>query len=118
MTLTRYICVPKAMLAHSRTSRFPTPLWLQECLEAGEKDTIRTECSTALSWLASKQDMQSRLTLHDDPALLTSDVKKRQDTLARVCDPLIAKAKAARAAKAKAAAAAASAAAAAAKEKA
>ncbi|KAK9813890.1 hypothetical protein WJX73_003481 [Symbiochloris irregularis] len=56
-----------------------------------DKDKVVSECNAALSWLQQKQDLQAGLRKTDDPVLLAADIKKKTETLSRVCHPLMSK---------------------------
>lgn len=47
------------------------------------------EASKALSWLHEKQEAQASLAKTDVPILTAADIKKRQDTLQRVAEPIV-----------------------------
>lgn len=50
---------------------------------------VVSECNAALSWLEQKQALQAGLRKTDDPVLLAADIKKKTETLSRVCHPLM-----------------------------
>ncbi len=52
---------------------------------------VANECRKALDWLDSKQQLQSTLSKTEEPVLLTNDIKKKEDTLVRFCDPILSK---------------------------
>lgn len=47
------------------------------------------ECSSALGWLEEKENHQKTMRKTDDPVLVTSDIKKKQETLVRVAEPVM-----------------------------
>ena len=47
------------------------------------------EANKALEWLAEKQRLQGTLRKTDDPVLLSSDMKKKEDTLVRFAEPIL-----------------------------
>ena len=47
------------------------------------------ESQAALAWLKEKQELQARLGAHEDPVLVSGDIKKKEDTLRRVADPIL-----------------------------
>ena len=47
------------------------------------------ESQAALAWLKEKQELQARLGAHEDPVLVSADIKKKEDTLRRVADPIL-----------------------------
>lgn len=49
------------------------------------------EATKALEWLAEKQRLQEGLRKTDDPILMSADIKKREDTVVRFCDPILSK---------------------------
>ena len=49
------------------------------------------EANRALAWLAEKTQLQAQAAKHDDPVLLSSDVRKKEDTLKRVAEPILTK---------------------------
>ncbi len=46
------------------------------------------ESQAALAWLKEKQELQAQLGKHEDPVLVSADIKKKEDTLRRVADPI------------------------------
>ena len=50
---------------------------------------VLEEASKALSWLHEKQEAQAQLAKTDVPLLTAADIKKRQDTLQRVAEPIM-----------------------------
>ncbi|GAB4818888.1 hypothetical protein N2152v2_005934 [Parachlorella kessleri] len=60
-------------------------------IEQAEKDRVVQECEAALRWLDEKEALQKSLRKTDDPVLLSADVAKKQDTVARVCEPILSK---------------------------
>ena len=49
------------------------------------------EANRALAWLQEKMQLQEQAAKHDDPVLLSSDVRKKEDTLKRVAEPILTK---------------------------
>ena len=47
------------------------------------------ESQAALAWLKEKQELQAQLGAHEDPVLVSTDIKKKEDTLRRVADPIL-----------------------------
>ena len=47
------------------------------------------ESQAALAWLKEKQELQAQLGKHEDPILVSADIKKKEDTLRRVADPIL-----------------------------
>ena len=52
---------------------------------------VLEEATKALSWLQEKNGAQNKLKKTDTPLLLSADIKKKQDVLARFCDPIVSK---------------------------
>lgn len=49
------------------------------------------ECDKAGKWLAEKQQAQGSLRQTDDPVLTAEDIRKREGTVLRFCEPLLSK---------------------------
>lgn len=49
------------------------------------------EADRVLSWLQQKQQLQAQAKPYEDPVLLSSDIKKKEDTLRRVAGPILTK---------------------------
>ncbi len=47
------------------------------------------ECHKAMAWLKEKQAVQDSKRKTEDPELLTSDIKKKEETLVRFADPIV-----------------------------
>ncbi len=47
------------------------------------------ESQAALAWLKQKQELQAQVGKHEDPVLVSTDIKKKEDTLRRVADPIL-----------------------------
>lgn len=47
------------------------------------------ECQSALGWLEEKRALQDSMRKTDDPMLVTADIKKKEETLVRVADPIL-----------------------------
>ena len=56
-----------------------------------ELGRVASEADAALAWLAEKEAAQATSAKYDAPVLRASDIVKRGDTVARVCDPILAK---------------------------
>jgi hypothetical protein len=56
---------------------------------AEDRETVQRECASTLSWLESKQSAQAALAPHDDPAVMTSELAQRKQTLENVIGPVI-----------------------------
>lgn len=63
------------------SAHFPAPFGAQ----------VVEECQSALAWLHAKRDLQKQLGKAEDPVLLTADIKKKEDTLHRVAQPILTK---------------------------
>ena len=59
--------------------------FVQEC----EAVQVLDECQSALGWLEEKKTLQDSMRKTDDPVLVTADIKKKEETLARVADPIL-----------------------------
>ena len=49
------------------------------------------EADKTLAWLQEKVELQKQVKKHEDPVLLSGDIKKKEDTLRRVADPILSK---------------------------
>lgn len=49
------------------------------------------ECQKALVWLQEKETAQRSLRKTDEPVLVCSDIKKKEDTLTRFANPIVTK---------------------------
>jgi hypothetical protein len=49
------------------------------------------EAQRALAWLQEKEALQQQVAKHEDPVLLSSDIRKKEDTLKRVAEPFLTK---------------------------
>ncbi len=49
------------------------------------------ECDKASHWLAEKSQAQASLRQTDDPLLTAEDIRKRESTVLRFCEPLLSK---------------------------
>ncbi|KAK9827583.1 hypothetical protein WJX81_000587 [Elliptochloris bilobata] len=56
-----------------------------------DKDQVVTECDKAAKWLAEKQAAQASLRQTDSPVLTAEDIRKREGTVLRFCEPLLSK---------------------------
>lgn len=52
---------------------------------------VLDECQAALGWLEEKQNLQDSMKKTEDPVLVTADIKKKEETLSRVADPILSK---------------------------
>ena len=52
---------------------------------------VLNECHAALGWLEEKENLQKTMKKTDDPTLVTADIKKKEDTLNRVAEPIMTK---------------------------
>lgn len=52
---------------------------------------VVAECDKAAKWLAEKQAAQGSLRQTDDPVLTAEDLRKREGTVLRFCEPLLSK---------------------------
>lgn len=52
---------------------------------------VLDECQAALGWLEEKQNLQDSMKKTEDPVLVTADIKKKEETLSRVADPILTK---------------------------
>ena len=50
---------------------------------------VLDECHKAMQWLNNKQGVQDTKRNTEDPELVTSDIKKKEETLVRFADPII-----------------------------
>ncbi|KAK9060489.1 hypothetical protein SSX86_021193 [Deinandra increscens subsp. villosa] len=64
-----------------------------EHIDPSEKQKVLNECSEAENWLREKKQLQDSLPKHADPVLLSSDIRKKAETLDRVCRPIMSKPK-------------------------
>ncbi|KAI3814957.1 hypothetical protein L1987_14606 [Smallanthus sonchifolius] len=64
-----------------------------EHIDSSEKQKVLNECSEAENWLREKKQLQDSLPKHVDPVLLSSDIRKKAETLDRVCRPIMSKPK-------------------------
>lgn len=60
-------------------------------IDAADKQKVIDEAQRALDWLNEKRALQAQVAKHEDPVLLSSDIKKKEDTLRRVADPILTK---------------------------
>lgn len=52
---------------------------------------VADEAQRALAWLQEKEALQAQVSKHEDPVLLSSDIRKKEDTLRRVAEPILTK---------------------------
>ncbi|KAK9060490.1 hypothetical protein SSX86_021194 [Deinandra increscens subsp. villosa] len=64
-----------------------------EHIDLSEKQKVLNECSEAENWLREKKQLQDSLPKHADPVLLSSDIRKKAETIDRVCRPIMSKPK-------------------------
>ncbi|KAL8223659.1 hypothetical protein R6Q57_019134 [Mikania cordata] len=64
-----------------------------EHIDLNEKQKVLNECSEIENWLREKKQLQDSLPKHVDPVLLSSDIKKKIETLDRVCRQIMSKPK-------------------------
>ncbi|KAC9514760.1 hypothetical protein R6Q59_012987 [Mikania micrantha] len=64
-----------------------------EHIDLSEKQKVLNECSEIENWLKEKKQLQDSLPKHADPVLLLSDIRKKTETLDRVCRPIMSKPK-------------------------
>ena len=50
---------------------------------------VLDECQAALGWLEEKKGLQETMKKTDDPVLVTADIKKKEETLTRVAEPIL-----------------------------
>ncbi|KAF0916094.1 hypothetical protein E2562_000703 [Oryza meyeriana var. granulata] len=62
-------------------------------IDIEEKQKVINECSEAEAWLREKKQQQDVLPKHANPVLLSSDIKKKAETLDRFCKPIMMKPK-------------------------
>ncbi|KAG8053154.1 hypothetical protein GUJ93_ZPchr0001g31131 [Zizania palustris] len=62
-------------------------------IDLEEKQTVINECSEAEVWLREKRQQQDALPKHANPVLLSSDIKKKAETIDRLCKPIMMKPK-------------------------
>jgi heat shock protein 4 len=60
-------------------------------IEAADKKKVVEEAQRALAWLQEKEALQAQVAKHEDPVLLSSDIRKKEDTLRRVAEPILTK---------------------------
>lgn len=60
-------------------------------IDTADKQKVIEEADKVLTWLQQKQEMQAQAKPFEDPVLLSSDIKKKEDTLRRVADPILTK---------------------------
>lgn len=58
-------------------------------IEANERETVRSECAAALSWLEGKAAAQAALSKVDQPAVLTHELIQRKQTLDNMVHPIM-----------------------------
>ncbi|DBB16364.1 hypothetical protein WJX82_007687 [Trebouxia sp. C0006] len=60
-------------------------------IASADKQKVLDECQAALGWLEEKQNLQDSMKKTEDPVLVTADIKKKEETLSRVADPILTK---------------------------
>eukprot|EP01018_Ginkgo_biloba_P024220 Gb_38311 [translate_table: standard] len=60
-------------------------------IEPADKQKVVNECNDADAWLRDKKQQQDTLPKHVSPVLLSSDVKRKTETLDRFCRPIMTK---------------------------
>ncbi|KAL3152123.1 hypothetical protein ABBQ32_001221 [Trebouxia sp. C0010 RCD-2024] len=58
-------------------------------IPAADKKKVLDECQAALGWLEEKKGLQETMKKTDDPVLVTADIKKKEETLTRVAEPIL-----------------------------
>ncbi|KAJ0523620.1 putative Heat shock protein 70 family [Helianthus annuus] len=64
-----------------------------EHIDMSDKQKVLNECSEVENWLREKKQIQDSLPKHADPVLLSSDIRKKSETLDRLCRPIMTKPK-------------------------
>ncbi|KAF5788116.1 putative Heat shock protein 70 family [Helianthus annuus] len=64
-----------------------------EHIDLSEKQKVLNECLEAETWLRESQQLQDTLPKHAEPVLLSSDIRKKAETIDRVCRPIMSKPK-------------------------
>ncbi|ERN03917.1 heat shock 70 kDa protein 14 [Amborella trichopoda] len=62
-------------------------------IDGADKQKVVNECTEAEAWLREKKQQQDALPKHANPVLLSSDLKKKAETLDRFCRPIMTKPK-------------------------
>lgn len=62
-------------------------------IDLAEKQKVVIECTEAEAWLREKSQQQESLPKYATPVFLSSDVKRKAETLDRFCKPIMTKAK-------------------------
>ncbi|MFS7980826.1 putative Heat shock protein 70 family [Helianthus anomalus] len=62
-------------------------------IDMSDKQKVLNECSEVENWLREKKQIQDSLPKHADPVLLSSDIRKKSETLDRLCRPIMTKPK-------------------------
>lgn len=86
----------KVRLAHVHLWLWPEERKSVLSLEASQQSDalcaqVLNECQAALGWLEEKESLQKTMKKTDDPTLVTADIKKKEDTLNRVAEPIMTK---------------------------
>ncbi|KAK1416843.1 hypothetical protein QVD17_25960 [Tagetes erecta] len=64
-----------------------------EHIDLSEKQKVLNECSEVENWLREKKQVQDSLPKHAEPVLLSSDIRKKSETLDSICRPIMMKPK-------------------------
>ncbi|KAK9078310.1 hypothetical protein SSX86_002367 [Deinandra increscens subsp. villosa] len=64
-----------------------------EHIDLSEKQKVLNECSEAENWLRESKQLQDSLPKHVEPVLVSSEIRKKAETLDRVCRPIMSKPK-------------------------
>ncbi|KAL1533204.1 heat shock 70 kDa protein 14-like [Salvia divinorum] len=64
-----------------------------EHIDVAEKQKVLNQCVEAEAWLREKTQQQDSLPKHENPVLLTSEVKKKAEAVDRFCLPIMTKPK-------------------------
>ncbi|KAK1416833.1 hypothetical protein QVD17_25950 [Tagetes erecta] len=62
-----------------------------EHIDLSEKQKVLNECSEVENWLRESKQLQDTLPKHVEPVLLSSDIRKKAETLDRICRPIMSK---------------------------
>lgn len=58
-------------------------------IDQAERDKVLNECKTVSEWLQKMTERQEALAKHQDPVLLSSELKNKNDQLVRICNPIM-----------------------------
>ena len=62
-------------------------------ISAEDREKVKAKCSEVQNWLNTKKEEQEKKQLFEDPAMTIEDLRVRQDTLYKFCNPIMSKAK-------------------------